>query len=176
MDISLTYRKQTSNNISLRLFLILTIGIISTIGIIYLTSSKTINSPISIPIDYVTTDGVNTTFNNGFIVLFRGVHALHPDLPNAKVGIAMPIGGHSDPELHNMGDNKSVFTSWTTNIWVANSFACRKGSGGIILVKQFHITQLVPSTGNFQQGEWLVSGIVVGAVPLHTFDINIPVK
>lgn len=173
---SIPINKSFDAKIIVYIFAFLIIMALIGIGYNYLTSGKIIEAPIVIPIAYATDDGVNTTVEDEFIVLFRGVHALHPDLPNAKIGIAMPIGGHSDPELHNLGDNKSVFTSWTTNIWIANSFASRKGKGGIILTKQFHISRLVPSADSFQQGEWLVSGIVKGAIPLQTFEIDIPTK
>ncbi len=131
---TITYQNLTNNN--RLLFVILTIIVILTFfGYFSINPHKTIDFPISVPFDYATDDNVTTTFDNEHILLFRGVHALHPDLPSAKIGIANPIGGHSDPELHNFGNNKSIFTSWTKNIWIANSFACRRGKGGIILSK-----------------------------------------
>ena len=172
---TLTYQNQT--NKQKLFFIILTItGILAIFGYYNITLTKTIDFPVSVPFDYATDDDITTTFDDDNILLFRGVHALHPDLPNAKIGIANPIGGHSDPELHNFGDNKSVFTSWTTNIWLANSFACRNGNGGVVLTKIFHRSKLTPSPDNFQQGEWLIAGIVTGAVPLPTFDMNLPFK
>jgi hypothetical protein len=60
--------------------------------------------PLEIPFEYSSTDGVRTEVDkDNFIVLFRGVHAQHPDWPNAKMGIATPIGGHDNPYLHNRG-------------------------------------------------------------------------
>ncbi len=177
MDIiTIPINKPIYNNSKTYIIAFLVVGMLAGIGYINLSKGKIIDVPIAIPIDYATDDCVNTKVENGFIVLFRGVHALHPDLPNAKMGIAMPIGGHSNPKLHNLGNNKSIFTSWTTNIWFANSFACRKGKGGIILTKKFHISRLVPSMDAFAQGEWLVAGVVKGAIPLQTFDINTPLK
>ena len=175
MDNTLNYNNIHVRKRSVIIFFIIT-GILATIGYFSIHKAKTIDFPIAIPFDYATTDYVNTTFDDEYIVLFRGVHALHPDILNAKIGIATPIGGHSDPELHNFGNNKSVFTSWTTNIWLANSFACRKGKGGIILTKVFHKSKLTPSTDKFQQGEWLVAGIVTAAIPLPTFENTIPTK
>jgi len=174
--ISFPINRSIDNKHIIYLIAFISIAILAGTGYIYLYSVKTINAPIAIPLDYATDDCVNTKVENEYIVLFRGVHALHPDLPNAKIGIATPIGGHSDPQLHNMGDNKSVFTSWTTNIWIANSFACRKGKGGVILTKQFHISKLVPSKDVFGQGEWLVIGVVKGAIPLQPFDFDTPLK
>lgn len=174
--ISIPVNRSIDNKIITYLIVFLAIVVLAGAGYIYLIGGKTIDAPIAIPLDYATDDCINTKVENGLIVLFRGVHALHPDLPNAKFGIATPIGGHSDPKLHNLGNNKSIFTSWTTNIWLANSFACHKGKGGVILTKQFHISRLVPSTDVFQQGEWLVPGIVKGAIPLQPFDIDIPLK
>ncbi len=174
--ISISVNRPIDNKIIAYIIAFLAIGILVGTGYISLIGRKAIDAPIAIPLDYATDDCVNTKVENGFIVLFRGVHALHPDLPNAKIGIATPIGGHLNPKLHNLGDNKSIFTSWTTNIWLANSFACQKGKGGIILTKQFHISRLVPSTDVFQQGEWLVRGIVNGAIPLQPFDIDIALK
>lgn len=167
MQISIAHSQSNKNLILFAI--ILTIGILGSIMFSVFPTSKIIDVPVTIPIDYATDDCVNTKVENNLIVLFRGVHALHPDIQNAKLGIATPIGGHDNPIRHNAGDNNSIFTSWTTNIWVANSFAQRKGAGGIILTKQFHISQIIPSTDKFHQGEWLVAGIVKGAIPISTF-------
>ncbi len=172
---TITYQNQINKQKLLFIFITIA-GILTIFGYYSITLSKTIDFPVSIPLGYATDDNITTTFDDDNILLFRGVHAIHPDLASAKLGIANPIGGHSDPELHNFGDNKSVFTSWTTNIWLANNFASRKGNGGIILTKIFHRSQLTPSTDNFQQGEWLFAGIVTGAIPLPTFDKDLPLK
>jgi len=135
----------------------------------YSASAISIEYPLNIPIDYVSDDGITTTYNpSGFITLFRGVHPNHPDYPNALKGIATPIGGHSNPWDHNMGNNASVFTSWTVNPWLANYFPTNQGrtSGGIVLVKSVHISEITPSPDLFRQGEVLLRGIVTGAIPL----------
>jgi RHS repeat-associated protein len=147
------------------------VGTIAAAGY-YAMSAKTIDFPVTIPSDYSTTDGINTDIKNGKITLFRGVHKNHPDYQNALLGIATPIGGHDDPLRHNLGDNKSVFTSWTTTPWTALSFANSSGLGGIILVKQFNATDITPSPDKFFQGEVLIRGIVTGAVPIPSPNID----
>ncbi|GEM_PF-3743233 len=139
----------------------------------YLHLSKKICAycPIEIPLDYTTIDGIRTTADSeGLILLFRGVHAQHPDLSNAKMGIATPIGGHENPTRHNRGDNHSVFTSWTNDIFWANKFAYRRGIGGIILMKRFKTSELIYSQDRFYQGEILIKGIVTGAAPVPAFE------
>jgi hypothetical protein len=118
--------------------------------------------PLEIPCYYFSKDGVNTTFDeNDKIVLFRGVHAAHPVFQQATEGCAIPWGGHDDAELHNAGNNKSDFTSWTTQPFVAYSFANKKKKkNGVILVMIFEKSQLTYSPDRMQQGEWLVKGVV----------------
>ena len=69
--------------------------------------------------------------------LYRGIHAKHPALPDAKKGIARPAresGGASATE-HNAGgtSSNSTFTSWTDDIDIARSHANKEGPGGVIL-------------------------------------------
>ena len=152
------------------LFVALGIGAYS-----YLSNKICLFCPVEIPLDYETTDHVHTKVNSeGVILLFRGVHAQHPDLPNAKMGVATPIGGHENPEWHNLGNNRSVFTSWTSSIWLANFFANKTGKGGIILVKHFHESQLVTSPDKHRQNEFLIKGVVIGAIPISAFEATKP--
>ena len=100
------------------------------------------------------------------ILLYRGVHSGHPDYHNAVLGMAAPRGfldGHSDPVLHNLYDNNSIFTSWTIQRSTAKAFADSHGVGGIILSKRFSIYEVIPSINNYNEGEFLVSGLVSGA-------------
>ncbi|AUP79686.1 RHS repeat domain-containing protein [Flavivirga eckloniae] len=104
------------------------------------------------------------------ILLYRGVHAKHPGYASALMGVATPFAlgpvGHNDPALHNsedIGNNHSIFTSWTTLKQIANYHATKHGPGGLILTKRFRINQLVPSPDIFDEGEWLVPGVVTGA-------------
>ena len=128
-----------------------------------------IDSPFAIPIDYATDDGVKTVADgDGYITLFRGVHKDHPDYPNALRGEAHPKGGHENPVAHNNGDNSSIFTSWSVNPWIAWSFATKQGkeNGGLVLIKQVHVSEITPSPDKFFQGEVLLRGIVRGAIPI----------
>lgn len=69
--------------------------------------------------------------------LYRGVHANHPDLSNAKVGRVVPgnKGGTITPEQHNLGgfSADSPYTSWTHDIDVALTYASSRGKGGVLL-------------------------------------------
>ena len=107
-----------------------------------------------------------TNDNKNWITLYRGVHATHPDIMNARFGRAIPYGlngGHNDPRAHNAGDNKSIYTSWTIYKSVAANFAGRRGWGGVILTKRFHRSRITLSPDKFKQGEVLIWGIVNGA-------------
>lgn len=70
-------------------------------------------------------------------VLYRGVHALHPALANAKRGKVVPgdIHGSVTPEEHNRGgaSDASPYTSWTMDREAAEYHARRFGPGGVIL-------------------------------------------
>jgi RHS repeat-associated protein len=96
------------------------------------------------------------------IHLFRGVTQLHEGYENATRGIAVPIGGHDDPHLHNGGDTESIFTSWTTLEHVAEDFALKSGQG-VVLDSWFTKSRLVPSPDEHTEGEILVVGPVTGA-------------
>jgi RHS repeat-associated protein len=128
--------------------------------------SVSIDFPVTIPLDYTTTNGVDTDYKDGMITLFRGVSTDHPGYPNALMGIAAPIGGHDDAERHNSGNTKSVYTSWTTTPWQAMAWANRGGGIGIILVQRFKASETTPSPDFHQQGEVLIRGIVTGAIPI----------
>jgi RHS repeat-associated protein len=104
--------------------------------------------------------------DNDDVILYRGVHAKHPDLPNALLGIAIPWGlngGHSNPTKHNENENYSIFTSWTLNESIAKGWATERGAGGVLLTKKFKLHQLVPSPDRFDELEILVPGVVTGA-------------
>jgi len=100
------------------------------------------------------------------ITLYRGVSDTHPGYKNAIKGIAIPRGGHSDPGLHNSHDTKSIFTSWSTERWVAEDWALdNKTNHGIVLEKRFKRSSFVGSPDASGESEVLVPGIVVGAKP-----------
>ena len=69
--------------------------------------------------------------------LYRGVHARHPARNSALAGVVIPgnIHGLVTPEQHNTEDVSfaSPYTSWTTNIDVARTFAASRGAGGVLL-------------------------------------------
>ena len=69
--------------------------------------------------------------------LYRGVHARHPVLTEARKGLVVPgdIDGKITPEEHNSGgiSSKSPFTSWTTRLEIARRYAQANGPGGVVL-------------------------------------------
>jgi hypothetical protein len=106
--------------------------------------------------------------NRNMVTLYRGVHNGHPDIANARNGMAVPWGldgGHSNARDHNLGALYSVYTSWTIYKNVAAQMAGRNGWGGIILTKRFNVSKLTISPDLFFQGEFLIRGIVNGAIP-----------
>lgn len=74
----------------------------------------------------------------------------------------MPWGGHRDPVAHNIGDNQSEFTSWTTERRTAESFAT-DNPGAVILEQSVKRKELVWSPGNFLEDEVLRYGPTEGA-------------
>jgi len=120
---------------------------------------------ISNDTDTDTTD--DTTDDDETITLYRGVGVDKPKMhEDAMVGTAIPLGldrGHSDPIKHNLGDNNSIFTSWTTHEEVARTFASKAGPGGVIMTKEFKQSEIVPGPDYFYQGERLIPGVVTGA-------------
>lgn len=99
------------------------------------------------------------------VIVYRGVHAEHPQLTNALEGRAEPIGGHSAPALHNEGDNRSIFTSWTTDHNTAAWWAQRYGPGGVILEQTVNRSTLIESPDIYSEFEVLRVGTVEGATP-----------
>ncbi|MDQ0066051.1 RHS repeat-associated protein [Chryseobacterium lathyri] len=97
------------------------------------------------------------------ITLFRGVHAEHPELDNAYLGTAIPWGGSATAYQHNMGDNNSVYTSWSKSIDVANWTASRRGPGGVILKQSFPLWRLTNFNNYPGEQEMQVFGPVYGA-------------
>jgi hypothetical protein len=100
------------------------------------------------------------------VEVYRGVHADHPDLPNAYNGQANPIGGHSNPTLHNQGDNNSIFTSWSTDRNIAVGHATQWGTtNGVLLNQNVPRSSLTPSSDSLLEFEVLRTGNVNGATP-----------
>ncbi|SHM73410.1 hypothetical protein [Chryseobacterium polytrichastri] len=68
-----------------------------------------------------------------------------------------------------IGDNYSVFTSWTTSKSTAQDFATAMGKApGVILSKRFKIgvnaiPNVSPTAKRMQENEWLIFGPVIRA-------------
>jgi RHS repeat-associated protein len=101
--------------------------------------------------------------------LYRGLRSDHPQLKAyLETGEIRPRGGTASVYEHVMGDTQSNYTSWTTNIEVAEEFA---GSDGTILTVN---TADIPNTtiptyewSPFNEFEILIEGIINGAKPLQ---------
>jgi len=80
---------------------------------------------------------------------------------------------YATPAEHNWGNTESNYTSWTTKESVAQKWAQVKGTEGVILEKQFIISETTPSLDKYNEAEILVKGIVTGAT-VHTvsFPLN----
>jgi hypothetical protein len=105
--------------------------------------------------------------------LYRGVHAAHPALDQARRGVVLPGNSFGDvtPLEHNKGgiSEASQFTSWTYEREVAEFHACKFGPGGVVL-ELLHDT---PNPGDlwaweaspdlFDEQEVLLRGIRTGA-------------
>jgi len=135
---------------------------------------KTIDVPI-----------ITTDVNKNGILLYRGVSSnAHTKTQaimynEALFGIAIPNGlrpgetAHWDMDAHAMGDNYSVFTSWTLDSTVARDFATSYGTAsGVILSKRFKVgVNAIPNISinaqKMQEGEWLIFGPVIRANVQH---------
>jgi hypothetical protein len=86
--------------------------------------------------------------------VYRGVHANHPALEAARDGIVIPghVEGTVSAEEHNAGgaSSRSPFTSWTRSLQIAEYYAKRTGTGGVVL--RVHID--APPPGVSWSWEW----------------------
>jgi hypothetical protein len=108
------------------------------------------------------------------VTVYRGVSSDHLGYEDALKGKANPIGGHSDPALHNEGNTNSEFTSWTTD----KSEAYRRATTstednfqrthGVMLEDRVPASQLVKSPDNHGESEVLRKGPVSGATVIST--------
>lgn len=94
------------------------------------------------------------------VTIYRGVGRGHPGYEDATRGVVKPWGGRSNPSLHNAGDTRSEFTSWTTKKAVAKQFA---EGDGIILQMTVDRSKLIRSPDWYNEGEVLIQGSVSGA-------------
>ncbi|MDZ7897950.1 MAG: hypothetical protein U5N85_07975 [Arcicella sp.] len=124
---------------------------------------------IDIPIDVT----LSKSKKEEYITLYRGVsESAGAYYAAAKRGIAVPKGlssiySHSIPDDHTMGDNYSIWTSWSEKKYVAESFSAGTMGieRGVILQKSFPKSMLMRSglAQAMGESEWLVPGVVTGA-------------
>jgi len=100
------------------------------------------------------------------VTVFRGVSGQHPQFQNAIQGRAMPWGGHADAALHNAGNNRSIFTSWSTDYRTSVDFALQDGPGGVVLRQTVPRSSLIRSPDVFGEFEVLRTGPIQGATPI----------
>jgi hypothetical protein len=65
--------------------------------------------------------------------IYRGVSEGHPGYDNALEGRAVPRGGTSTPEMHQLGYTDSPYTSWSTSEAVATRAALKNADRGVVL-------------------------------------------
>jgi hypothetical protein len=108
------------------------------------------------------------------LTLFRGVNESSPGFENAKNGVAKPRGGNANPYEHNTKTTESPYTSWTTDIEVAENFAMRPSGKGVVLQKSVLKSNTVNSPNTkavllkgkgkvVSESEVLLKGVVRGA-------------
>jgi hypothetical protein len=101
--------------------------------------------------------------------LYRGVHARHPQLSNARRGIVIPgdVNGVLSPEEHNLGglERFNPYTSWTAGRKTAERFRDLHGPGGVLLRVPYGAPapedtwSWVHSPDEYFEGERLLRGI-----------------
>ena len=86
-----------------------------------------------------------TKGTTGSTKLYRGVNSTSPGYENALEGIAKPRGGSASPLEHNTVTTESNYTSWTSNMSVAENFGLRTSGEGVVLTAEIPNSQLVQS-------------------------------
>ena len=104
-----------------------------------------------------------STDTNEKITLYRGVSENHAKFKDALKGIVRPRGGDRTRSQHNMGDTRSIYTSWSTERWVAEDRALENAKRGVVLEKKFKISELETSPDFSAESEKLVVGDVSDA-------------
>ena len=104
--------------------------------------------------------------------LYRGVHARHPQIAAARMGVVIPgsLGGFVTPDDHNRGglERLSPYTSWTHDKRFAERIRDVYGPGGVLL----RVSDGAPSAEDswswegspdrYIEGERLLRGIRIG--------------
>jgi RHS repeat-associated protein len=98
--------------------------------------------------------------------VYRGVAANHFAIEDARQGIVNPIGGPNSPAQHNEGFTESQYTSWTTELGVAEYHAGRGGPGGVVLYDRVPRSELIPSPDMFRESEVLRRGPIRGVTDI----------
>jgi hypothetical protein len=109
----------------------------------------------------------------GTIYVYRGVHAEHPRLEEARRRYVIPgnVAGTITPQQHNDEEflEDSPFTSWTYSIGIAMKRAYDRGSGGLVLQLPLHPPghedswEWVTSPDRYDEDEILLKGIRMDA-------------
>jgi hypothetical protein len=104
--------------------------------------------------------------------LYRGVHANHPQIAAARMGVVIPgkLDGSVTPEDHNRGglQHQNPYTSWTDDRKLAERLRNIHGQGGVLL----RVRDGAPSAQDtwswegspdeYIEGERLLRGIRIG--------------
>jgi RHS repeat-associated protein len=86
-----------------------------------------------------------TTTTEETVTLHRGVNKSSPAFDDALQGNVKPRGGNATPAEHNVGNTKSNYTSWTTDVEVAKNYSLRPDGGGVVLQTNVPVSSTVPS-------------------------------
>ena len=107
--------------------------------------------------------------------LYRGVHALHPALADARRGIVRPADVESTLSAaeHNRGgfSDRSPYTSWTSDAAVARLHAQRNGPGGVLLAVPFGSAE----SGEDWRWEYSPDSWLEDEILLHGIRLNVEV-
>jgi len=106
----------------------------------------------------------STNTNDDTIILYRGVSGNHVKFKEALKGIVRPKGGDKTASQHNRGETDSIYTSWSTERWVAEDWALTDNpKQAVILEKEFKISELVYSPDFSFESEKLIIGEILYA-------------
>ncbi|WBB96082.1 ricin-type beta-trefoil lectin domain protein [Solwaraspora sp. WMMA2080] len=95
---------------------------------------------------------------------FRGVDENHRSYNAQHGGTVTPMGGHSDPVLHNDNNTESIYTSWTSSRTTAERHARNLSGRGVVLMVRRGTTGPIIDMAFMGMDKWGESEVLIQGV------------